>query len=164
MAVVVVPRFCHLVRGAKKGDETVNDASHQATIGTPPTQDEHSLAIETPLGKDILLLTALDGVETVSRGFVYTIETITRAADGDVRRLLGKPVTLWLCNDNPAERRPLHGHIRQLTRIAVDSRGYWLWRAEVVPWFWFLNYSVDCRIYQISRSPRFCAASSMTMG
>ena len=65
-----------------------------------------------------------------------------------MRGLVGKPVTLWLCNDNAVERRPLHGHIRQLTRVAVDSRGYWLWRAEVAPWLWFLSHTRDCRVFQ----------------
>jgi type VI secretion system secreted protein VgrG len=126
----------------------VDDASDLVSGIAPPTQDGHSLAIETPLGKDVLLLTALDGVEEVSRGFVYTIEMLTRAPDSDVRSLLGKPVTLWLRNNSEPERRPLHGHIRHLARIAVDPNGYWLWRAEVAPWLWFLSHSVDCRIYQ----------------
>ena len=78
-----------------------------------PTQAGHLLQIETELGKDVLLLTAL-GVETVSRGFVYTIEMLTIASDDKVRGLLGHPVTLWLRNDSATERRPLHGHIRHL--------------------------------------------------
>jgi type VI secretion system secreted protein VgrG len=113
-----------------------------------PTQAGHLLAIETTLGKDALLLTKLDGVETVSRGFVYTIEMLTRTAEADVRGLIGQPVTLWLRNDIEAERRPLHGHVRRLTRLTTDVRGYQLWRAEVAPWLWFLTHSVDCRIYQ----------------
>ncbi|HUB16017.1 MAG TPA: type VI secretion system tip protein TssI/VgrG [Acetobacteraceae bacterium] len=116
--------------------------------GEPPTQAGHSLAIETPLGEDALLLTTLDGVETVSRGFVYTVEMLTDAADSDVCGLIGKPVTLWLRHDIAAERRPLHGHVRHLTRLGVDIRGYCRWRAEVAPWLAFLTYSVDCRIYQ----------------
>jgi type VI secretion system secreted protein VgrG len=120
----------------------------EAEIGQSLTQDGHSLAIETALGTDVLLLTSLDGVETVSREFVYTIEMLTLATDREVRSLIGKPVTLWLRNNSEAERRPLHGHVRHLTRIAIDSRGYRLWRAEVVPWLWFLTQNVDCRIYQ----------------
>jgi type VI secretion system secreted protein VgrG len=113
-----------------------------------PTQAGHLLQIETELGKDVLLLTALDGVETVSRGFVYTIEMLTIASDDKVRGLLGHPVTLWLRNDSATERRPLHGHIRHLTRVSVDARGNRRWQAEVVPFMWFLKHSVDCRIYQ----------------
>ena len=84
----------------------------------------------------------------MSRGFVYTIEMLTLASDAEVRTLLGKPVTMWLRNDSETERRPLHGHVRHLTRLTVDLRGYRRWRAEVAPWLWFLTRSVDCRIYQ----------------
>ena len=122
--------------------------SDGARDGQAPTQAGHLLAIETTLGKDALLLTALDGVETVSRGFVYTIELLTRATETDVRKLIGQPVTLWLRNDSETDRRPLHGHVRRLTRLTTDIRGYYLWRAEVAPWLRFLTHSVDCRIYQ----------------
>jgi type VI secretion system secreted protein VgrG len=125
-----------------------NSRSNEAGTPTAPTQDGHLLAIETPLGKDVLLLTALDGTETVSRGFVYTIEMLSLASEAEVRTLLGKPVTIWLRNDIEAVRRPLHGYIRRLTRLTVDPRGYRRWRAEVAPWLWFLTRSVDCRIYQ----------------
>jgi len=53
-----------------------------------------------------------------------------------------------LHNESEAYRRPLHGHIRHLKRLAVDMRGFYLWQAEVAPWLWFLTHSVDCRIYQ----------------
>ena len=125
-----------------------NTRSGEVDGTTAPSQDGHLLAIETPLGKDVMLLTALDGTETVSRGFVYTIEMLTLASDAEVRTLLGKAVTMWLRNDNATERRPLHGHVRHLTRLTVDVRGYRRWRAEVAPWLWFLTRSVDCRIYQ----------------
>jgi type VI secretion system secreted protein VgrG len=116
--------------------------------GSPVTQTGHLLAIETELGKDALLLTALDGAETVSRGFVYTIDMLTLASDDKVRSLLGKAVTIWLYNDVETVRRPLHGHIRHLTRLTVDIRGYRRWMAEVVPFMWFLTRSVDCQIFQ----------------
>ena len=116
--------------------------------GLEVTQTGHLLAIETELGKDVLLLTGVDGAETLSRGFVYAIEILTLASDDQVRTLLGKPVTLWLRNESATVPRPLHGHIRHLTRRTVDIRGYRRWQAEVVPFMWFLTQSVDCRIFQ----------------
>ena len=62
-----------------KGEDDGGRCFTQATIGAPPTQDGHSLAIETPLGKDILLLTALDGVEDSIPRLLYTIETLRGA-------------------------------------------------------------------------------------
>jgi type VI secretion system secreted protein VgrG len=116
--------------------------------GPEASQETRRIAIETPLGQDTMLLTALDGVETLSRGFVYTIEMFTRAPDADVRTLLGQPVTLWIKYGPEDDKRPLHGHVRNLRLLNTDRRGYRRWRAEVAPWFWFLSQSVDCRIYQ----------------
>jgi len=123
-------------------------ASDDVASDPGATQDNHLIAIQTELGQDALLLTALDGIEAMSRSFVYTIEVLTKLPDERVRGLLGKPVTLWLANDDEAARRPLHGHVRQLRRLELNTRGYRRWRAEVSPWLWFLTKSVDCRIYQ----------------
>ncbi len=120
---------------------------------TTITQDGRSIAIDTPLGKDTLILVSVDGQETVSRGYVYQAEFVTKAADTQIRTLLGKAATLWLGNSSPSERRPLHGHVRHLKRMGMDPRGYRMWRAEVVPWMWFLTRSVDCRIYQDKSVP-----------
>ena len=119
----------------------------------PMTQDGRSIAIDTPLGKDTLILVSVDGAETVSRGYVYRAEFVTQAPDAQIRTLLGKAATLWLGNASPSERRPLHGHVRHLKRMGRDPRGYRMWRAEVVPWMWFLTRSVDCRIYQDKSVP-----------
>jgi type VI secretion system secreted protein VgrG len=126
--------------------------------GPGPIQEYRQIAIETPLGDDVMLLTTLDGVETLSRGFVYTIEMFTRTSDADVRTLLGQPVTLWLRNSSEDERRPLHGHVRELRLLNTNLRGYRRWRAEVVPWFWFLTQSIDCRVYQTLSIPEIVRA------
>jgi len=112
------------------------------------SQEGHSLAVRTELGADALLLTALEGVETMSRGFTYTLEVLTEAADDAVRSLMGKPITVWLQNQSEEHRRPLHGHLRRLTRLGGTQRGYRRWRAEMVPYLWFLSRNLDCRIYQ----------------
>ena len=78
-------------------------------------------------------MTSLEGVDTISRGFVYAIELFTLAPDADVRTLLGQAVTIWLMNSSILERRPLHGHIRHLTLLNTMQSGHRHWRAEVVP-------------------------------
>jgi type VI secretion system secreted protein VgrG len=129
-----------------------------------PTQDGHLLAIETELGKDVILLTAIDGTEQVAGSYVYAIEILTAASDDLVRLLLGKPVTLWLYNADEAQRRPIHGHIRCLTRGSLDSRAYRNWSAEIVPWLWFLTRSVDCRIFQNLSVPDILATIFNDLG
>jgi len=112
------------------------------------TQDNRLLAIETPLGKDKVLLTEVDGRDEISRGFIFNIEIATQVSDTEVRSLLGKPVTLWLSNQIGAQHRPVNGLIRKLSGPLVNVRGFRIWRAEVVPRFWFLSCTADCRIFQ----------------
>jgi len=128
------------------------------------TQDGHLLAMETPLGPDALLLTALEGTETISRGFTYKIEFLTRATDDQLGGLLGNPVTLWAANQAGAPRRPLHGHLRHLARGQNDYRDYRHFTAEVVPWLWFLSRSFDCRIFQNLSVPEILSSVFQQFG
>jgi len=112
------------------------------------TQERRLLEIETELGKDAVLLVEVDGEDRLSRGYVFHIEIATRLGDSAIRALLGKPVTLWLHDLTLTERRPIHGLLRRLTRRYSTRRDFNLWRAEVVPWFWFLSCTADCRIFQ----------------
>ena len=58
------------------------------------TQDGRPLVLETPLGKDVLLLTSLHGVEAMSRPFHFTLEMLNEPSNGVVfAKLLGQPVT-----------------------------------------------------------------------
>jgi type VI secretion system secreted protein VgrG len=134
------------------------ELSGDADDGPRPARQSRQIAIETPLGQDVVVLAALDGVEGLSRGFVYTIEMFTRASDAEIRSLLGRPVTLWLRNSSEEDRRPLHGHVRHLSLLNTNLSGYRRWRAEVVPWFWFLTRSVDCRVYQNLSIPEIARA------
>lgn len=122
------------------------------------TQDGHILAIETALGADALLLTALDGTESISRGFIYNIEFLSLATDEQLAGLLGSPVTLWVASQAGAPGRPLNGHLRQLARGRRDYRAYRHFTAQVVPWMWFLSRTADCRIYQNLSIPEILAS------
>ncbi len=122
------------------------------------SQAGRSIAIDTPLGPDALLLTAIDGEDAISRPFVYTIEFLTKATDADVRGLIGKRVTLWLQNDSETWRRPVNGFIRRITGQPVTMRGFGGYRAEVVPRLWFMDCTADCRIFQTMTYPAIIKA------
>ncbi len=40
-------------------------------------QEKRLISIDTPLGKDVLVLTAVDGIEEISRLFDYELELIS---------------------------------------------------------------------------------------
>ncbi len=117
------------------------------------SQVGRSIAIDTPLGPDALLLTSVQGQDRISHPFVYTVEFLTMAGDSAVRGLIGKRVTLWLQNNHESWRRPVNGYVRRITGQATSLRGYGGYRAEVVPRLWFLDCTADCRIFQSMTYP-----------
>jgi type VI secretion system secreted protein VgrG len=117
------------------------------------TQENRLIAIDSPLGQDVLLLTSVQGEDVVSTCFTYTIEFITKAADADVRRLVGQSVTIWLDNDQ-TQRVPINGFIRRVMDKRITLKGFKGYRAEVVPRLWFLECTSDCRIFQNMTVPK----------
>jgi type VI secretion system secreted protein VgrG len=120
---------------------------------TEYTQDTRLLAIDTPLGPDKVLLITLEGEDVLSRCFHYRVTIETEQTDNAVQSLLGMPVTLWLLNDDPDRRRPIHGHVRRLAGQGLTPRGTRLYQLEVVPRLWFLSCTSDCRIFQNQNIP-----------
>jgi type VI secretion system VgrG family protein len=63
------------------------------------------------------------------------------------------PVTLWLLNDDPDRRRPIHGNVKRLIGQGHTPQGSRLYQLEVVPRLWFLCCTSDCRIFQNQTIP-----------
>jgi len=113
----------------------------------PYQQQTRPLRIESTLGEDALLLASVSGEDGLSQCFVYTIEFFTAEEDADIRGLIGKPVTLWLQNDQDTPE-PINGYVRRVTGRAANYRDMRAYRAEVVPRLWFMDCTSDCRIFQ----------------
>lgn len=116
-------------------------------------QTRRILAITTDLGPDKVLLTDLDGVDEISRPFLFRITMATDEAPEKVEKLLGTAVTLEF--GQPPEfaepgnaRRKFRGYFSRLSRGLFAVGGMTQWRAEVVPAIWFLSRMADSRIYQ----------------
>ena len=111
-------------------------------------QTDRLLRIDTTLGPDKALLTDLEGVEAISRPFLFRITLQTMAEEKDVRALLGQEVTLWIGAKTDTDTRPIHGLIRRILRRHGAESSSHVWQAEVVPKFWFLSRKADCRAFQ----------------
>ena len=120
---------------------------------TEYAQEARLLAIDTPLGPDKALLITLEGEDALSRCFHYRVTIETEQSDKAVQSLLGMPVTLWLLNDDPDRRRPIHGHVQRLVGQGHTPQGARLYQLEVVPRLWFLSCTSDCRIFQNQTIP-----------
>jgi type VI secretion system secreted protein VgrG len=111
------------------------------------TQANRLLTVATPLGKDALLLSGFQGHEAFSQLFHYDLELLSENDHIAPRDILGKQVT-WAVNHVHSEPRSWSGHVHGWVAGDQNARGLRVYRAEVVPWLWFLTLTSDCRIFQ----------------
>lgn len=113
----------------------------------PKTQANTFVSVSTPLGSDVLLLETLSGVESISRPFHFELGLLSEDPEIDFTKIVGQPITITLDLHGANEPRYLHGHIRSFTQLR-NRDGFAHYRAELVPWLWFLTQTTDCRIFQ----------------
>jgi type VI secretion system secreted protein VgrG len=110
------------------------------------TQDERPLRVSTSLGKDVFLLERFSGEEHISAPYRFNLEMLSEKVSIDPDTVLRKPVSVTLVGPG-GEPRYFHGIVN---RFATSGRraGLSSYRAEIVPWLWFLSLTNDCRIFQ----------------
>jgi type VI secretion system secreted protein VgrG len=111
------------------------------------TQSERLLSVSTPLGEDVLLLTAFTGREEISRLFQFQLNLASEKDDIVPADIVGKPIT-WAVNYVHDEPRYFHGYVNRFAAAGTSDRGHRTYRADVVPWLWFLTRTTDCKIFQ----------------
>jgi type VI secretion system secreted protein VgrG len=112
------------------------------------SQDDRPFRVDTTLGKDKLLLQGFSGDEGVSIPFSYTLDLLSDDAAIDAEKLLRTAVTLTLVLADGGER-VLHGLINRFSQSGQTQGGeLTAYRAQVVPWLWFLSLSSSCKIFQ----------------
>jgi type VI secretion system secreted protein VgrG len=112
------------------------------------TQEHRLLTIDTPLGKDKLLLQELTGHEGISRLFSYTLDLLAFEDDSIAfQSIVGQKVTITIQRPDGTPRY-INGYVSRFTQGRTDDRYFTHYRAEVVPWLWFLTQHADCRIFQ----------------
>lgn len=108
--------------------------------------------LSTPLGDDALLVHTVDGVEDLSKSFVFQLMLVSEQADLAVGDLLGKAATLRMLTE--AGACAWSGYVRRFERVGQqrladsgdnDSYGY---ACEMVSWLWFMQQHEDSRIFQ----------------
>ena len=109
-------------------------------------QETRFLSLQTPLGENELLLTAFRGHEELSRLFHFELEMISDNAAIQATDIVGKNVTfsVKLADDSP---RVFNGFVSRFS-AGDEEHGRRNYRAEIVPWLWFLTQTADCRIFQ----------------
>lgn len=124
-----------------------------------PLQADRSMRITTPLGREALLLTGLEGREAISELFAFKLDLIaenTKTIAFD--KLLGQPVAIRLTMDEgDTVVRHLHGICSRMAQGERDEL-FTAYRMEVVPAFWFLTRRVQSRIFQHLSVPEILQA------
>ncbi len=116
------------------------------------SQEQRLLAVSTPLGPDTLLLAGFKGMEALSQPFRFELDLMSQQETIAPADLVGKPVS-WRVGRTDDAPRYFHGIVSRLYAGGRDKRGLRAYRAEVVPWLWFLTRTADCKIFQQLTTP-----------
>jgi type VI secretion system secreted protein VgrG len=114
-------------------------------------QTNRRIGISTPLGKDVLLLRGFTGAEAISQLFNFDLDLLSESDSIKFDDIVGKNVTLRIFDANGAERH-WNGFISRFAQGSQNGR-FTAYRAQVVPWLWFLSRTADCRIFQNKKVP-----------
>ncbi|KAF0815360.1 Actin cross-linking toxin VgrG1 [Andreprevotia sp. IGB-42] len=111
----------------------------------PIDAEKRLLALSTQLDST-LLVERFSGEERVSGLFAFTLDLLSETEDIDFSAIVSKPASLSikLADDS---LRYWHGIIGRFTQVGSEEARY-RYRAELLPWFWFLQHTADSRIFQ----------------
>lgn len=117
-------------------------------------QNNRFASVTTPLGPDLLLFSRMSGYEEMSRLFEYEVDLLVEnkslgsivTAGFPINKVLGQAMTVAL--ELPAgDTRYFHGLVTQF-RHHGSANDFFLYRAVLRPWLWFLTRTSNCRIFQ----------------
>jgi len=111
------------------------------------------IAINTPLGEDKLLLKGIQMTEELGRPFSAQLDLRSEEAGIVFEDIIAQNVTVRIFQTD-GKTRYINGWISRFIQEGTPSQGRAnRYRAEMVPWLWFLTRSSDCRIFQDKKIP-----------
>jgi type VI secretion system secreted protein VgrG len=116
------------------------------------SQDSRVFELKTPLGKDVLLLRRMHGMESMSQPFEWDLDLVSEKGDVDPDNILGQKISIGFVLPN-GKKRFFTGFVSEF------STGGWLhnyskYHAIVRPWYWLLTRTADCKIFQEMTVPQ----------
>jgi type VI secretion system secreted protein VgrG len=121
----------------------------------PYTQENRIIAVETPLGEDVLLLHKLVSNEGISRLFQFDLDLLSVNESIGFDQIVGQRVSISFTQAG-GEKRYVNGFVSRFSQGGADTR-FAHYHAEVVPWLWFLTRTAACRIFQNMTVPDILA-------
>ena len=112
----------------------------------PVSQSDSNLAINTPLGDDVVIIVSATITEQLGRLFSVDLELSSEDPALDFSAVVGGNATVRLELDNGT--RYWNGYVSRFVQTEADGTVGGKYRATLVPWLWFLTRTADCRIFQ----------------
>ncbi len=113
------------------------------------TQDSRLIAVDTSLGKDVLLLTSFDGAELVSSPFEFHLTALSLNLEIKPEDLIGKQITVKIQNEHG---RVFSGLVSKFAFGEITSSSFREYHLVMVPWLQFLSHTENRRIFQNKNS------------
>ncbi|MEZ6063216.1 MAG: type VI secretion system tip protein VgrG [Planctomycetaceae bacterium] len=109
------------------------------------TQDDRPISVETPLGKDALLLNAFSGEERMSGLFSFSLDMLSPIGGHKAADIVGHAIDFQV-RDAEGTERWFNGVVNSFSYNGQGDRLH-IYKAHVVPWLWFLTRSSDCKVF-----------------
>ncbi len=113
---------------------------------TSPYTQNGPFTVSAPTASEQFLFGSMYGEEAVSTPFLFTVDLLSTSAEIQASEVLRQPMTVTLSMDGGT--RYISGLVRQFSMLDASYDDLYSYRAEVVPWLWFLSQATDCRVYQ----------------
>lgn len=108
-------------------------------------QQDRPIKVTTPLGEDVLLLEHFEGKEAISTPYEFHLHMVSTQKNLNIEQLINQGITVQLRLPDMSYR-PIHGICRSARQLELDM-GLTTYQMEIVPKFWFLTQSADCRFF-----------------
>ncbi len=119
------------------------------------SQANRPFRLNTPLGRDVMLLASWEGEEAISSLFRFTVVAWSRRHDIQPKELLLKGVSLDLRLPSGADRK-LHGVVSRFVRGEIVAEGHMSYLLEIVPPHWMLTLGSSFDIFQNKTARDVC--------
>jgi type VI secretion system secreted protein VgrG len=121
------------------------------------TQENRLIAIDTPLGKDALLLAGIRGTEAISAPFSFELVMLSENHKIAFQEVVGKAVTASIVLPD-GSKRFWNGIVSRFSqgRGGGEEGGdprFSAYQATMVPWLWLLLLTTNSRIFQKLSTP-----------
>ena len=117
----------------------------------PITQSHRPIAVNSPLGEDVLVLRRMTASEELSRLFEFQLELLSENDNIRPADVMGQPMTVRL-ELLDGGNRYFNGVVSRFCHLGPQGR-YTAYQATLHPWLWLLTRTANCRIFQTQTVP-----------